>query len=226
MDYQMLTKNGHSFWDMSSMLQKAIRRGDYARAGYAANELFDRYNGYLWRRLLVISAEDCYGAVTQEIIALKQADEAQKEREKIFVSKAIVLLCRCLKNKDADYFSCNYMQSDVKMSDPEIEHANIEDCDDLPGGYIPKWVYSWHTLKGKKMGRDCVDSIIDDQLALEPHQPSLFDMEDWGYHIKHTLPRHNPKHRPVGKGIDWSKISKDFDDDGIYRGKYYDDDER
>ena len=83
MDYQMLTKNGHSFWDMSSMLQKAIRRGDYARAGYAANELFDRYNGYLWRRLLVISAEDCYGAVTQEIIALKQADEAQKEREKI-----------------------------------------------------------------------------------------------------------------------------------------------
>lgn len=220
MGYEMWTKNGHSFWDMSSMLQKAIRRGDYQRAGYAANELFEKYNGYLWRRLLVISAEDCYEPITREIIALKQADEAQKERETIFVSKAIVLLCRCAKSKDADYFACNYMHSDSPIPESEIEHFRIEDVEDLPGGKIPKWVYSWHTRKGRQMGRDCIDSIIDDQLALNPHQESLFDNGDWAHHIEKTLPKHNPKKRPVNHGINWANISADFNDEGTYRGRY------
>jgi len=205
MGYQMLTKNGHSFWDMASMLQKAIRRCDYKRAGYAANELFDKYRGYLWRRLLVISAEDCYGIMTQEIIALKQAEEAMKEPEKIFVSKAIVLLCCARKNKDADYFACNLMHSDSPMPKEEIEHYDISEIEDLPGGKIPQWVYSWHTRKGRELGKDCVDSIIEDQLALTPHQMSLFDDGDWAYHIDKALNKHNPKKRPH-VGIDWSRI--------------------
>lgn len=48
----LYTKNGHSMYDMVSLLQKAIRRGDAEVAGYAANELRGRYNAYLWRRLL------------------------------------------------------------------------------------------------------------------------------------------------------------------------------
>ena len=40
---------------MSSLYQKAIRRCDVKAAGYAANELFDRYEHYLWKRTLVIS---------------------------------------------------------------------------------------------------------------------------------------------------------------------------
>jgi replication-associated recombination protein RarA len=210
MAFQLLTKNGHNMFDMSSMLQKAIRRADYVRAGYAANELFDKYNGYLWRRLLVISAEDCYGIMTKEIIALKQADELQKEREKIFVSKAIVLLCLARKNKDADYFACNYMQSDKPFPEELVDKFSIDEVKELPEGKIPDWVYSWHTRKGKNMGRDCVDSIIDDQLALKPHQVSLFDEGDWGYHIDKTLAKFNPKGRPH-KGIDWSKITKDME---------------
>ena len=205
MGQQLLTKNGHSRWDMASMLQKAIRRCDYERAGYAANELWWKYNGYFWRKLLIISAEDCYGIMTQEIIALKQAEEAMTQKETIFASKAIVLLCCARKNKDADYFSCNLMHSDIPMPEDQIEHFSIEDWDELPGGRIPKWVYSWHTWKGKQMGRDCVDSIIDDQLALTPHQVSLFDDGDWAYHIDKSLDKFNPKHRPH-VGIDWSKI--------------------
>lgn len=63
-------------------------------AGYAANELRGRYNSYLWRRLLAISAEDCYGIMTKEIEALREADDVynQKrkgyEREPLFISKA------------------------------------------------------------------------------------------------------------------------------------------
>lgn len=67
---QLYTKNGHSMYDMVSLLQKAIRRGDVEIAGYAANELRGRYNAYLWRRLLAISAEDCYGIMTKEIEAM------------------------------------------------------------------------------------------------------------------------------------------------------------
>ena len=92
----MITKNGHNFFEMAAMLQNAIRRADYQRAGYAANEMFPKYRGYLWRRLLIISAEDCYGIMTKEIVALKQAEEMMKNGgsdETIFVSKAITLLC-------------------------------------------------------------------------------------------------------------------------------------
>ena len=59
MGFQFRTRNGHNMYDMASMLQKAIRRCDVEKAGYAAMELFGNYNKYLWKRLLVISAEDC-----------------------------------------------------------------------------------------------------------------------------------------------------------------------
>ena len=75
MGYEYRTTNGYNMFDMSSMLQKAIRRGDFTHAGFAANELYYSYYSYLWRRLLVISAEDCYGIMTKEIMALKEADD-------------------------------------------------------------------------------------------------------------------------------------------------------
>lgn len=214
MKYKLMTPNGHNMYDMASMLQKAIRRCDFDRAGYACNELFDRFNGYLWRRLLIVSAEDCFGTVTKEIIALKQAqDEFTKYKEKIFASKAVVLLCMARKNKDADYFDCNYFHSESKITEEEVqefvEGFDVEDYVELPGGIIPDWVYSWHTRKGKSMNRDCVDSIIDDQLALEPKQIGFFDTGDWAYHIDKTLDKWNPKRRPHD-GIDWTEISEDF----------------
>ena len=112
---QLLTKNGHTLSDMSNLLQKAIRRGDVELAGYAANEMFGRYHSYLWRRLLTIAAEDCYGVIMKEIVALQQADEYANskrkgyEKEKLFVAKALTLLLYCKKNRDACYLACNYM---------------------------------------------------------------------------------------------------------------------
>ena len=69
---KLLTKSGHDFYVVASLLQKAIRRGDYKRAGYAAKELYWDYKDFMWNRLLVISAEDCYPLVTQEILALRK----------------------------------------------------------------------------------------------------------------------------------------------------------
>ena len=209
MGYNMITKNGHNFFEMAAMLQNAIRRADSKRAGYAANEMFPKYRGYLWRRLLIISAEDCYGIMTKEIVALKQAEEMMKNGgsdETIFVSKAITLLCYARKNRDADYFACNLMHSDHPIPPEQIEHIPIEECI-LEGGRIPDWVYNWHTSKGRAMGRDVVDAIVGDQLNMQPLQLGLWDNEDWERDVVNCLKKHNPKGRPL-KGIDWSEYER------------------
>ena len=64
------TKNGYNMYDMSSMLQKAIRRSDVPYASYAARELYFGFRPMMWNRLLTVSAEDCFGIITREIAAL------------------------------------------------------------------------------------------------------------------------------------------------------------
>lgn len=182
MGYEYRTKNGYNMFDMSSMLQKAIRRNDFTHAGFAARELYYSYRQYMWKRLLVISAEDCYGAMTKEIEALRNSDElvnGKKEegRDLIFISKAIVMLCRALKNRDACYFACNLMMSKAGQEVPEEYMASIEDCEI---NRIPDYVFDKHTIRGKKMGRTSLDMIEAEEEALEPRQLSLFDYGDWG----------------------------------------------
>ena len=185
MGFNYQTRNGYNMFDMSSMLQKAIRRNDYSRAGFAARELYYSYPKYLWKRLLVISAEDCLGALTEEILALQKADEiVNKGRPKdsghdlIFISKAVTMLCRALKNRDACYFACNFMTIDAKIDPDTIEHVDISECE-LDETGIPEYVYDKHTWKGKRMGRTALDMIDSEEKALEPHQYSLFDDGDW-----------------------------------------------
>lgn len=177
---QLFTKNGHSMYDMVSLLQKAVRRGDAEIAGYAANELRGRYNAYLWRRLLAISAEDCYGIMTKEIMALQQADDVYNqrrkgyEREPLFISKAITLLLYARKNRDADYFSCNLMESEkVKNYD---EYLKIEDCK-FEG--MPSYAYDCHTIEGKRRGKTVADFIVTEQRELDNPQAGIFDEESW-----------------------------------------------
>lgn len=335
MSYKMTTKNGKNFWDVASLIQKAVRRADYNRAGYCANELYEKYPFYIWKKFFIISTEDCFGAVTKVMIDLFEKNTPETSKENI--SKALITLCKCRKSKDGDYFGCNYIHSEQKLNlskytdgempvnlfgcyersnskkspkghtleelrialtksilkndyeyagyatselmltdndflwetlikisienlngeltqeinaiykaqkiykeleavfsgkaisllcqslkphkegyfevdyegtpkvipDEVIENYDIEKCF-LPADVFPDWVYSWHTYKGKKMGRDCVDSIIEDQYALTPLQKALFDDYDWGYHISKMLLKHNPKHRPLDYKINWN----------------------
>ena len=185
MGFQYRTKNGYNMFDLSSMLQKAIRRNEYSRAGWAARELYYSYPNYLWKRLLVISAEDCFGALTEEILALRVADETVNKgkpkdsgHDLIFISKAIIMLCRALKNRDACYFACNFMTINAKIDPDTIEHVDISECK-LDEEGIPDYVYDKHTIRGKKMGRTSLDMIEKEEKDLEPHQMSLFDDGDW-----------------------------------------------
>ena len=60
------TNTGYNMYDMISMLQKGIRRYDFERAGFAAYQVRNSYRKVMWNRLLVISAEDCFGIITKE----------------------------------------------------------------------------------------------------------------------------------------------------------------
>ncbi len=179
----LFTKNGHNMFDMSSLLQKSIRRSDAINAGYAANELFGRYASYLWKRLLTISAEDCDGIITKEIIALKQACEAVNtsyknyDKNPLFVSKAVVLLLKAYKNRDADYFACNLMNSDITYDDDRLKRFLSNSATHFRG--IPEYTYDCHTKRGRMFGKTKDDMVRDEQAALRPKRKGLFDNEPW-----------------------------------------------
>ena len=103
----LTTESGHDMFEMLSLMQKAIRRADYQHAGYAANQIKNKFRAAMWNRLCVISAEDCYGVVTKELIALRKKDEA--ERNDDCISQSVAILCKALKSRDACYFSCNFV---------------------------------------------------------------------------------------------------------------------
>ncbi len=195
MGYNIKTPNGYDLFEMSSMIQKAIRRCDIPHAAYAANELGGKYRKYLWKRLLTVSAEDCFGIMTKEIIALQQADEYVNKKAKVgetndlFIAKAVILLCMAKKNRDADYVACNFMWGDRNLTESEfdefvdyeqVENLRMKDASDIPG-----YVYDVHTWKGKRAGKTELDMFHDEQEALQPRQMNLFDYGDWGGYFGH-----------------------------------------
>ncbi len=96
-------------FEVSSLIQKAIRRQDSGNAFYAANELIPRYRNYLWKRLLTVSAEDCFDLMTHRITTLRKKDNERKDKK--FISMAVSTLLLARKNRDGDYFACNLFNS-------------------------------------------------------------------------------------------------------------------
>jgi replication-associated recombination protein RarA len=183
----LFTKNGHNMFDVSSLLQKAIRRGHHRYAGYAANELLGRYRSYLWKRLLTISAEDCWGVVTAEIVGLKKADDFVNATCKgydinpLFVAKAVTLLIKARKNRDADYFACNLLNSNETIGKDEyLQFVNAEE----PRIELPEYTYDCHTQTGKAKGKTKLDMIKSEQEALNPCVVGDYDNMDWSNFFK------------------------------------------
>lgn len=190
MAFDCRTKNGYSMYEMSSMIQKAIRRCDIPHAAYAANELSVKYRKYLWKRLLTVSAEDCYGIMTKEIVALQQADEYVNQKNKagetndLFIAKAVVLLCMARKNRDADYVACNFMWGDRQLTDAEfdefVDYEIVEKLKETERFDVPGYVYDVHTRKGRARGATQLEFFKEENESLKPRQMSLFDYGDFG----------------------------------------------
>lgn len=176
----IITQRGYDLYEVASALQKSIRRADVRLAGYMALELFPRYSEYCWKRLLTISAEDCYGVITKEITALYDAfhiiNKGKKQDElkgRIFISKAVILLCQCKHNRDADLLSNYVYDKKYDITDEQIEALFDEIRSEKMT--IPEYVYDVHTLKGKRMGKTKADFFREEQAALANQQMSIFD---------------------------------------------------
>lgn len=178
MAYEMKTEGGYDFYEVASALQKACRRGDVRLAGFMALELFPKYSNYCWKRLLTISAEDCYGLITKEIWALKQGFDfvnasSKKPAGRVFISKAVILLCEAKHSRDADLLSNYIHDRKEQLDDSKIEELMNEVRSTKPS--IPEYVFDCHTKKGKRQGMTKQQFFIDEENSLANKQPSLFD---------------------------------------------------
>ncbi len=175
MSYNLRTKTGLDFFEVSSAMQKGIRRSDIAVAGYFALELWESgYRDYVWKRLFTISAEDCYGIITQEVEALWRGHElvnknSRNPKGRIFVSKAVILLCEVKKSRDADHLQ--NLVYDKKMVDIEkwIKDVRANPIE------LPEYTYDIHTRVGKMRGKTKEDFLKEELRALKPREPGLFD---------------------------------------------------
>ena len=183
---QLYTQRGYDFYEVASALQKSIRRGDVRLAGYMAIELFPKYAEYCWKRLLTISAEDCYGVITKEIKALydafhiiNQGKHGEQLKGRLFISKAVILLCTCKHNRDADILSNFIHDKKYEITDEQIEQL-FDEIRAEKNVEIPEYVYDVHTRKGKRNGKTREQFFKDEEEALANKQMSMFDFVNKG----------------------------------------------
>jgi len=174
---QLSTTRGYILLEVASALQKAIRRGDARLAGYWAIELFESgYKEYLWRRLLTVSAEDCWGVITHEIESLYRSwqmiDKQKPGGGRIFASKAVILLCLARKSRDADHLT-NLVYDPKAISDDLLEQDLAQARATTEP--IPPYAFDVHTQKGRKAGKTKAQFFREEFDALNPRQPGLFD---------------------------------------------------
>ena len=173
------THRGYDLGEVASALQKAIRRGDTTLAGYWALELWSSgFGPYTWRRLLTVSAEDCWGILTLEVKALHESYElvnkgrkAREHRGRIFISKAVILLCAAKKNRDADHLQNFVYDANIGVTLKKLE-ADLRRAGRVE---VPDYAFDCHTLKGRRQGKTKADFFREEQEALMPFQAGLFD---------------------------------------------------
>ena len=177
------TKKGYDLYVIASALQKAIRRGDTKIACYSALELFHSgFHFYVWKRLLTISAEDCYGAITTEIWALyqtfllirekiKEGNPKDANKGRLFISKAVLLLCLARKSRDADHISNLFY--DVENIPQEEMQKYVSDSKEKIE--MPEYTYDCHTQEGKRRGKTRRDFFEEEYAALFPKAQGEFD---------------------------------------------------
>lgn len=177
---ELRTVNGYDFYEVTSAMQKAIRRNQPDVAGYFALELFhSNFIDYLWKRLFIISAEDCYGLVTKEIEALYNAFMLVRRRAKkenagrIFVSKAVLILCSARKCRDADHLQ--NLVYDRKMIDEEKVKQFLENVSKKDKIEVPEYTFDCHTKKGRMRGKTKKQFFKEEIKNLKPRQMGLFD---------------------------------------------------
>ena len=101
---QLRTKRNYNFSEVSSAMQKAIRRGDAQLAGYWALELWSSgFGRYVWKRLLTVSAvhhaslqrERC--GVNGESVVFCQPFDGIFKRNRLTAASDVRMPTRCVR---------------------------------------------------------------------------------------------------------------------------------
>lgn len=182
--FELRTRNGYDFYEVASALQKSIRRNDVKIAGFFALELFPHYSTYLWKRLITISAEDCFGIITKEIMALYDAFNfinnglsEDKMKGRVFISKAVILLCNCKHSRDADIMGCYVYDKKMGIDEEELMKYLKDTYEEGNFPKIPDYAFDCHTLRGKMRGKNKEDFFKKEEEDLANKQPSVFDFD-------------------------------------------------
>lgn len=144
--YELKTQKGYDFFEVSSALQKEIRRGNEVNAMYWAVELYNsNYDQYLWKRLKIITSEDVGLAdpnlipiirgLYENYMELKKLKDDKHKPERLFLTQAVIMLCRAKKSRLIDWALIYYWNS----------HNEYKE--------IPDYAFDMHNIKGKTMGR-------------------------------------------------------------------------
>jgi len=146
-----MTAGGYSFSEVTSAMQKSIRRGLEEEAMYWAAELETKFPDYLWKRLQIISIEDIGIADPQVVLYVAEMrrlyHEIKKEYERspnkksrsfrMALGNAILSLCRAKKTRIGDEFQI-------------VIYGRRENGWKID---IPDYALDMHTSRGRKMGR-------------------------------------------------------------------------
>jgi replication-associated recombination protein RarA len=149
---EMHTPNGHQCGEVTSALQKAIRRGLERDALYMAAELdLAGYANYTWKRLRLIASEDV-GLADPNVAVIvrvlyenwleqRKADKNERNpsgdspNTRLFLTHAVLVLVRAKKSRLVDHALMVAFEGDR----PAIE--------------MPDYALDKHTSRGRKLGR-------------------------------------------------------------------------
>lgn len=146
--YLARTAGGHPLDEVTSSLQKSIRRGLEEEALYWALEMAEAgYGQYLWKRLMVIAAEDIGIADPQALILTYAAWASTKDATSSFskppgmrtefLGPVILYLARSKKSREGDDFTWFIMERRARGWK-------------LP---IPDFAVDDHTQRGRQLKR-------------------------------------------------------------------------
>lgn len=160
--YDLKTQKGYDFFEVSSAMQKCIRRGQEADAMYWAVELYtSNYGEYVWKRLRIMCSEDIGLAepmMPANIWALYECykEQAKKKEDKnepqrLFLTHAVLLLCRARKSRMIDWTLIW-----AWLTHP-FRKLNV-----------PDFAYDKHNERGRQLKRSWAH-FFDEGTLLHPH---------------------------------------------------------
>jgi replication-associated recombination protein RarA len=165
------TPGGHRVGEVTSAMQKTIRRGEEREALHWATELaLAGYTNYCWKRLRIIASEDVGPAESMMPVLIRTLFENWQEQKKIdkgderhanlFLVHAVIALARAPKSR-------------------VVDHAYVVVMGERPKLEIPDYALDLHTRRGRQKGRGAEhfysEGAVVSPVAADVHDPYLDD---------------------------------------------------